>query len=241
MLHVQRDTQLSVEEFVARMARCRVFVAVLTPSYWRRAIDTRHPSYVYDEVQVATRLPHLHTLALKRPAPPDQPASEEPHVLSAEEIIARHELAMRTMIVVSPEKELHFDRAIEATDDDFLHRTLQPLYRYDGPRLAPAVEAEVRKRARRAGARAAHDPTSDAELEGMAREHPEIGLLWGSLVTAREQAGDKARALDAARRGAAVTREWDGRVELLRTEVELHFQASRFLGRVSIGRGDARR
>lgn len=43
----------SVEDFVSRIITCRVFAAVITPAYMESAVDTRRPTWVFDELQVA--------------------------------------------------------------------------------------------------------------------------------------------------------------------------------------------
>ena len=215
MLDAQRDLAETptVEDFVVRIARCRLFVAVLTPAYKRHAIDPSQPTYVYDEIQLAMRLPHVHVLGIERAAPPDAPPPESPRAPTAEEILARHEAAMETMLVVAPEEDLRFDRVVRAGgDDEDLRALLTRLYIYRGPVLDAAVESEVRERAR----------TADADaLDRLAGEHPSLGGLWTALVGARLRAGDADGALAAARHGAVATPDWDGRVELLRAELGL--------------------
>jgi Flp pilus assembly protein TadD len=221
MLDAQRDVAEAptVEDFVARIARCRMFLAVLTPAYKQHAIDTKQPTYVYDEIQLAMRLPHVHVLGIERPLPPDAPPAEPPRPFTADEIRARHEAAMQTSIVVTPEARLRFDRVVRAGgDDDDLRTLLTRLYSYRGLVLDAGIEAEVRGRAR---ALAAAEPVDADALDRLATEHPAIGQLWTTLVDARRNAGDADGALDAARRGAATTADWDGRVELLRWEVGL--------------------
>src|SRR5882724_10260917 len=56
----RRAEPMTVGELASGIATCRLFVAVLTPSYWQRAAGH------YDEVQVAMSLPYVHTLAVTR-------------------------------------------------------------------------------------------------------------------------------------------------------------------------------
>ena len=42
-----------VEDFVARLLTCRVFVAVITPAYVEHAISPTKPTWVFDELQIA--------------------------------------------------------------------------------------------------------------------------------------------------------------------------------------------
>jgi tetratricopeptide (TPR) repeat protein len=228
MLDAQRDVAEAptVEDFVALIARCRMFVAVLTPAYKHHAIDTKQPTYVYDEIQLAMRLPHVHVLGIERPLPPDAPAPQPPRPFTAEEIRARYEAAMQTSIVVTPEANLRFDRVVrETADDDSLRALLTRLYSYRGLVLDARIEGEVRQRARTV---AASEPVDADALDRLATEHPAIGQLWTTLVDARVAAGDQEGALDAARRGAATTPDWDGRVELLRWEVGLLHERREF-------------
>jgi tetratricopeptide (TPR) repeat protein len=226
MLDAQRDVAEAptVEDFVVRIARCRMFVVLLTPAYKQHAIDTKQPTYVYDEIQLAMRLPHVHLLGIERPVPPDAPAPEPPRPFTGEEFLARHELAMQTSIVVSPEKPLRFDRLVRAGGrDDDLRTLLTRLYSYRGLVLDPGVELEVRER----GRELAVQPSADG-LDRLATEHPAIGQLWTALVDARLSAGETEKALDAARRGAATTPDWDGRVPLLRWQVGLLHEQRQF-------------
>jgi Flp pilus assembly protein TadD len=230
MLDAHRDPveALSVEEFVVRMSSCRLCVAVLTPSYWHHAVDTRRPSWVYDEIQLAMRLPHVHLLGLVRPPPDDRPPPQPEQPASVEDLMRRVELAESTSIVVTPETDVRFDRVIANTDASTFRPALQRLYGYTGPTLAPAAERKLRVAARRL---ANADPLEAAHadaLQALAGEHPSIGLLWLLLVSARQRLGDPDRALGAARRGAQATPEWDGRLELLHSEIEITFDTRDF-------------
>jgi tetratricopeptide (TPR) repeat protein len=222
LLDAQRDfaETPSVEDFVVRIARCRLFVAVLTPAYKRHAIDPRRPTYVYDEIQLAMGLPHVHVLGIERPPPPDAPPGEPPRPLTADEVLARHEAAMETMLVLAPEEDLRFDRLVRAGgDDDDLRALLTRLYAYRGPVLDPGAERELRERAAAADA---------GTLERLAEAHPAVGGLWTALLDARLREGDADGALAAARRGAAAAPDWDGRVTLLRAELGLLLERGDF-------------
>jgi Flp pilus assembly protein TadD len=148
--------------------------------------------------------------------------------MSVEDWKRRVAIAESTAIVVTPEVDVRFDRLIGNTDAATLRPRLRRLYGYTGPTLAPGAERKLRVAARRL---ANADPLAASHadaLEALAREHPAIGLLWILLVRARQKLGDRDRALGAARRGAQTAPDWDGRLELLHSEIEITFDTRDF-------------
>ena len=237
----RRAEPMTVGEFVSGIASCRLFVAVLTPSYWQRAAGH------YDEVQVAMSLPYVHTLAITRSPATRSPAIGSPAIGSpaigspagspAAGSPAAGSLAAGSPASRSPagngrapaaERPLAFDRLIRGDDSAALYAELTRLYRYTGEVLPPEAERTIRAQARAAAT--AKPPSRDHAkiVSGLADKAPWLGSLWLQLIDLRQRLGDEPGAIDAARRGAANAPIWEGRESLCTAELRYLYDDGQF-------------
>ena len=196
-----RAEPMTVAELAAGIASCRLFVAVLTPSYWQRAARP------YDEVHVAMSLPYVHTLAITR-----SPAGS----------------GLAGAVGSAPDRPVAFDRLIRGDDSTALHAELTRHYRYTGGVLPAEVEQLIRAEARSAAT--AKPPTSDHAriVSALAEKAPWLGSLWLQLIDLRQRLGDEPGVLEAARRGAASAPIWEGRESLCDAEMRYLYDDGQF-------------
>ena len=196
-----------VEDFISRLANCRVFVAVLSPAYIASAFEASHPTWVFDEMQCA--LIARDRMRLVGLVPPRelstatrQPATPAPIVIP--QIPA---------IIVQPMQESHFDAFHEVHSDEDLQRFLDTSLTYAGPRLSRAEQSWVKERLAR--------EEDEASLREIVDRYSFIGGAWRRLVVLLRDRGELQSALEVTRSALASVNDAVERLPFLHEHIEL--------------------
>lgn len=198
----------SVEEFVSRLVSCRVFVAVLSRAFITSAIEAKHASWVFEEMQCALiarsrmRLVGIvpPTLARSMVDPTPAPVRMPPRP---------DELA----IVVEEMETPEFHEVYEVRDTDGLERFLDQSLTYNGPGLDQTKRAWVAERLARSG--------DEAPLREILERYPFVSGAWRRLIVLLRDRGDIQSALEATRQGLKHVDESGERLAIEHEQIEL--------------------
>lgn len=196
----------TVEEFVSRLADCRIFVGVLSPAYVASALAASHPTWVFDEMQCA--LVARDSVRLIGIVPPDEltpaPVASPPATIEMPQIHA---------IVVEGMQKAEFDELHVVRDADNLERLLDASLTYTGPRLADAERAWMLERLAREG--------DEASLREILERYPFVSGAWRRLVVLLRDRGELQPALEAARHALELVHEPVEYLPFLHEQIEL--------------------
>jgi tetratricopeptide (TPR) repeat protein len=195
----------TVEEFVSRLANCRVFVAVLSPAYVASAFAPSHPTWVFDELQCALVARNFKRLI--GIVPPGELATARG--APAPETI---EIPKVPAIVIQAMQEPEFDEVQAVHDDDDLQRFLDTSVTYTGPRLAEAERSWIGERFARG--------SDEASLREVIKRYPFVSGAWRRLIVLLRDRGELQAALDATRQALALLPEAE-RLPFLHEHIEL--------------------
>lgn len=124
----------SVEEFVSRLVSCRVFVAVLSPAFVDSAIEAKHASWAFDEMQCA--LIARSRMRLVGIVPPT--GLVDGAVKPTPPVVRMPPRLDQFSIIFQPMETAQFDEVYEVNEVDGLERLLDRSLTYDGPKLDDA-------------------------------------------------------------------------------------------------------
>jgi tetratricopeptide (TPR) repeat protein len=209
----------SVEEFVARIGGCSVFLAVATPAYVAHAINTQDPSWVFDEYQVAMGAEHaMYRIAL---APEGQLLIPE----APEQVLRRsktsHEIAPGFAIpavIMQKNPTPNFDLILPLPGEAEIETFAARYFADPGPGLSAAQ--------RKAALQALAEVEAAAPAQGIERlrrllaEHPFIFDAWVRLVLSLTDAGQPEAALQALESAIQNVHPWDRRLVLERERAD---------------------
>lgn len=175
----------SVEEFVSRLVSCRVFVAVLSPAFIDSAIEAKHASWAFDEMQCALMAgSRMRRVGIVPPAP-----LVNGTVKPVPPVVRIPPRPGQLAVIVQPMKVAQFDEVYTVDDIDGLERFLDRSLTYDGPRLDDGACGWV---AERLGA-----ASSEASLREILNRYPYVSGVWQRLVSLLRVRGDLRSALKA--------------------------------------------
>ena len=196
----------NVEDFVARLATCRVFVAVLSPAYVASAFEASHPTWVFDEMQCA--LIARDRMRLIGIVPPRELATGK---VSAPE--APFEMPKIPAIIFQPMQETHFDAFHEAGNREALDSFLDLSLTYAGPRLSEAEQSWVKAQLAR--------EDDEASLREIVDRYAFISGAWRRLVVLLRDRGELETALEVTKNALALVNDPVERLPFLHENIEL--------------------
>jgi Flp pilus assembly protein TadD len=204
----QRDETVdrTVEAFVSRLVKCRVFVAVLSPAYVASAFAASRPTWVFDEMQCA--LVARDRMRLIGIVPP-----KELTTAAVAAPLTTVEVPQIPAIVVQPMPKAEFHELHEVRYGDDLERFLDASLTYAGPRLDDADRAWVVERLSRAN--------DEASLRQILERHPFVSGAWRRLVVLLRDRGPLQSALEAVQRALEMVQEPAERLPFLHEQIEL--------------------
>jgi tetratricopeptide (TPR) repeat protein len=175
----------SVEEFVSRLVSCRVFVAVLSPAFIDSAIEAKHASWAFDEMQCA--LMARSRMRLVGIIPPTKLVDGTVKLLPP--VVRMPPRPGELSIIVQPMRAAQFDEVYRVIDIDGLERFLDQSLTYDGPKLDDAARGWIAERLAAA--------SSEASLRDILDRYPFVSGVWRRLVVLLRDRGDLQSALQA--------------------------------------------
>lgn len=194
-----------VEDFVSRLANCRVFVAILSSAYVASAFEASHPTWVFDEMQCA--LIARDRMRLIGLVPPRELATEK--VSTPETPI---EMPKIPAIIVQPMQETHFDDFHETRNPEALEGFLDSSLTYSGPRLTEAEQSWIKVQL------ACNDEVSLREV--LAR-HTFISGAWRRLAVLLRDRGELESALEVTKNALTLVNDPVARLPFLHENIEL--------------------
>ena len=177
----------SVEEFVSRLATCRVFVGVLSPAFIDFAIEGKHASWAFDEMQCAVIAHADDRMRLIGVVPPAELA--EVTVELTPPPVRMPPRPDQLSIVIQAQLQPKFEEVFEVRNWDDLEQFLKRLLTYEGPKLGDAEREWVAERLATGG--------KEISLREILGRHPFISAVWRRLVVLLRDHGDLQGALKA--------------------------------------------
>jgi hypothetical protein len=196
----------TVEEFVARLVNCRVFVAVLSPAYVASAFQPSRPTWVFDEMQCALiARDRMRLIGIvpppdlaKAPAPRREPEIRMPQIPA---------------LIVQALEEPEFEAVFRCDDANSLRSFLDASLTYTGPALEADERAWVAERLER--------KDDETALHEVVERHPFVSGAWRRLVVLLRDRGELAAAAEASAQALGFVHDPIERLPFLREHIEL--------------------
>lgn len=231
----------SVEEFVSRIATCRVFLAVATHQYVAHAINpSQKPTWVFDEYQAAIiDETAFYCIALApegRLLVPEErdkvfraSYTVEPTLSGVPPIIfegGRPRFDVPA-IIMQDTRSPRFDEIHAIPADEDLDAFLNRHVKYDGPILGESERPRIVKVLENLHSNG-HDLGAAVDrLRALLAQYPFVFEAWRMLVLKLAEAGRLSEAVDALEDGIRNVHPWGGRLTLERERVDVLNQLGR--------------
>lgn len=214
----------SVEDFVSRIASCRVFLAVATPRYVAHAINPSEPTWVFDEYQVAMSTETgMYRIALAPKGRLLVPKGQS-------DVFRRSDTAEPPFIpalIIHGSKNPRFDEIHAIPADEVLDEFLDQHFTYDGPSLNGGERSQI-VRALDELESEPRDPNAAVDrLRALLTQYPFVFDAWCMLALRLTAAGRLSEAVDALEAGVRHVHPWDERLTMERERVDLLNQLGR--------------